>query len=167
MCDTSNTPLCNTCARAKCVVHGVDAQGGSLTDKVVTQLTGLQGMHACLKELHAYVGLVATGQLPVNHEISYLLQNVFNLLPNMDGAEFVGAMTRHTSDQMLVVYLSALVRSTIALHNLINNKLANQRAEREKDAKAAAAAAGNGAKKITDTGATAEKTDTTATAAKK
>eukprot|EP00041_Stephanoeca_diplocostata_P010834 m.173662 g.173662 ORF g.173662 m.173662 type:complete len:331 (+) comp18307_c0_seq1:136-1128(+) len=115
--------------------------GGSLTDKVVTQLTGLQGMHACLKELHTYVGLVASGALPVNHEISYLLQNVFNLLPNMDGAEFVGAMTRHTSDQMLVVYLSALVRSTIALHNLINNKLANQRAERERDAKATAASA--------------------------
>lgn len=28
-----------------------------------------------------------------------------------------------TNDQMLVIYLSSLIRSVIALHNLINNKV--------------------------------------------
>lgn len=35
-----------------------------------------------------------------------------------------------TNDQMLVVYLSSLVRSIIALHNLIDNKLQNRDAEK-------------------------------------
>lgn len=37
-----------------------------------------------------------------------------------------------TNDQMLVVYLASLVRSIIALHNLINNKLTNRDAEEGK-----------------------------------
>lgn len=35
-----------------------------------------------------------------------------------------------TNDQMLVVYVAALIRSIIALHNLISNKLQNRDAER-------------------------------------
>lgn len=37
-----------------------------------------------------------------------------------------------TNDQMVVVYLASLVRSIIALHNLINNKLTNRDAEEGK-----------------------------------
>lgn len=37
-----------------------------------------------------------------------------------------------TNDQMLVVYLASMVRSIIALHNLINNKLTNRDAEEGK-----------------------------------
>jgi len=88
-----------------------------------------------LDDLHDYVGLVAAKKLPINHEISYLLQNVFNLLPNMDDSSFVSSMTALTSDQMLVLYLSALVRSTVALHNLINNKIENLKAEQDKERK--------------------------------
>lgn len=62
-------------------------------------------------------------------------RQVFNLLPNMEEPTFVSSMTSLTSDQMLVLYLSALVRSTIALHNLINNKIENHRAEQEKEKK--------------------------------
>jgi len=109
--------------------------GGSLTDKIQRQLASLKGLHSCLRDLHEYVGLVTAGKLPLNHEISYLLQNVFNLLPNVEDNTFVSSMTTLTSDQMLILYLSALVRSTIALHNLINNKIENQRAEQEAERK--------------------------------
>jgi hypothetical protein len=34
---------------------------------------------------------------------------------------------------MLVIYLSSLVRSTIALHDLVNNKIANREAERKSE----------------------------------
>jgi phage-related holin len=34
---------------------------------------------------------------------------------------FLGAVK--TNDMMLVIYLSSLIRSVIALHNLINNKV--------------------------------------------
>jgi len=80
----------------------------------------------------------------------YLLQNVLNLLPDMEVNDFVSAMTAKTSDQMLVVYLSALVRATIALHNLINNKISNKKEETEREQKedqAEAEAADKAAKK--------------------
>lgn len=51
------------------------------------------------------------------------LQDVFNLLPNLNVADLINAFAVKTNDQMLVIYLSSLIRSVIALHNLINNKV--------------------------------------------
>jgi len=45
-------------------------------------------------------------------------------------ADFVRSMHIKTNDQMLVVYLASLVRSVIALHNLIDNKIQNRDAEK-------------------------------------
>jgi len=73
---------------------------------------------------------VAAGQLPINHQIIYQLQDVFNLLPDVNLQSFVKSMYVKTNDQMLVVYLASLIRSIIALHNLINNKIQNRDAER-------------------------------------
>lgn len=109
---------------------------GSLTDKIQQQQNSLKGLQSHLKDIHSYLGKVVSGDLKVNHSISYLLQDVFNLIPNMESEELVSAMTIKTSDQMLVMYLGSLVRATIALHNLIDNKEQNQRAENEADEKA-------------------------------
>jgi len=57
-------------------------------------------------------------------------QDVFNLLPDVNLQSFVRAVNITTNDQMLVVYVAALIRSIIALHNLITNKLQNRDAER-------------------------------------
>ena len=67
----------------------------------------------------------------MNHQIIYQLQDIFNLLPDISNPEFVKALYVKTNDQMLVVYASSLCRSIIALHNLINNKLANRDAEKK------------------------------------
>ncbi|KAL5214307.1 hypothetical protein ABZP36_003459 [Zizania latifolia] len=40
-----------------------------------------------------------------------------------------------TNDMMLVIYLSSLIRSVIALHNLINNKMLNKEHEKAEDSK--------------------------------
>ncbi|XP_016402112.1 26S proteasome non-ATPase regulatory subunit 7-like, partial [Sinocyclocheilus rhinocerous] len=71
------------------------------------------------------------GKLPINHQIIYQLQDVFNLLPDVNLQEFVKAFYLKTNDQMLVVYLASLIRSVVALHNLINNKIANRDAEKK------------------------------------
>jgi 26S proteasome regulatory subunit N8 len=57
------------------------------------------------------------------HQVVYQLQDIFNLLPDVKLTDFVRSMHIKTNDQMLVVYLSSLVRSVIALHNLIDNKV--------------------------------------------
>lgn len=106
-----------------------DIAVGTLSTRVSAQLNSLKGLEQRLRDIHDYLERVAAGTLPVNHEITYNLQNVFNLLPNLNVDEVVRAFTVTTNDQLLVVYVSALVRSVIALHNLINNKIENRAAE--------------------------------------
>jgi 26S proteasome regulatory subunit N8 len=111
---------------------------GSLSQRITGQLMGLKGLESQLEEIASYLERVNNGQLPVNHQIIYQLQDVFNLLPDVHLHEFVRAMFVKTNDQHLVIYISALVRSIIALHNLIGNKLQNrdmERSEGGKDAK--------------------------------
>mmetsp|Transcript_10919 Transcript_10919/g.20629 ORF Transcript_10919/g.20629 Transcript_10919/m.20629 type:complete len:100 (+) Transcript_10919:218-517(+) len=68
------------------------------------------------------MSLVIEGKLPINHEIMYNLQEAFNLMPNLNVEEVDKAFAVKTNDMMMAMYIASLVRSVIALHNLINNK---------------------------------------------
>nr|CAB3265246.1 26S proteasome non-ATPase regulatory subunit 7-like [Phallusia mammillata] len=109
-------------------IHNVTA--GTLSQRITNQLQGIRGLGSKLFEIKSYLEQVAAGTLPINHTIIYELQDIFNLLPDVNLAEFSKAFYLKTNDQMLVVYLSCLIRSVIALHNLINNKVSTRNAER-------------------------------------
>ncbi|KAH8389843.1 26S proteasome non-ATPase regulatory subunit 7 [Drosophila serrata] len=109
-----------------------DTTVGSLSQKITNQLMGLKGLNAQLRDIKQYLQRVGDGKMPINHQIVYQLQDIFNLLPDITNDQFTGTMYVKTNDQMLVVYLASMVRSIIALHNLINNKLANRDAEEGK-----------------------------------
>ena len=68
------------------------------------------------------MGMVLEGKLPINHEIMSNLQEAFNLMPNLNVEEVDKAFAVKTDDMMMAMYIASLVRSVIALHNLINNK---------------------------------------------
>jgi len=112
-----------------------DTTIGSLSQRVTNILQGLRGLSSQLADIRNYLDQVEKGHLPVNHQITYLLQDVFNLLPDVTHPAFVKSMYVKTNDQMLVVYVTALTRSIIALNNLINNKLSNREAEKKEMAK--------------------------------
>ena len=59
----------------------------------------------------------------MNNQIVYNLQNILNLLPNLNVETLVRSMQMKTNDMHLVMYLSALVRSVVALHSLLLNKI--------------------------------------------
>lgn len=84
---------------------------------------------ARLQEMFEYLQDVSKGALPINHTILSQIQDVFNLLPNLNQERMVKAFNVQTNDNMLVIYLSSLIRSIITLHNLINNKLEFKRSE--------------------------------------
>ena len=67
----------------------------------------------------------------MNHQIVYHLQDALNLLPDLSDPALTQSFAANTNDQLLVVYLSSLVRAVIALHALVDNKAANGRAELE------------------------------------
>lgn len=99
---------------------------GSLSQQITNELNGLKGLNSSLNDIKSYLDKVIKKELPLNHQIVYQLQDVFNLLPEINLPEFVKSTYVTTNDQALVIYLASLIRSTIALHNLINNKITNK-----------------------------------------
>ncbi|KAK9712942.1 proteasome regulatory particle subunit [Basidiobolus ranarum] len=106
---------------------------GTLSTRVTNQLQSLKGLGSRLYEISEYLQKVVAGELPVNHQIIHNLQDIFNLLPNLNVNDTSKAFSVKTNDQMLVIYLSSLIRAVIALHNLINNKVSNRESERDSD----------------------------------
>ena len=98
------------------------------------QLASLQGLRSRLRDVHSYLLDVAAGKLPVNHQIIYHLQDALNLLPDLSDAVVTQSFTSSTNDQLLVVYLSTLLRAVIALHALVDNRATIGRAELEEGA---------------------------------
>lgn len=108
-----------------------DSSISTLATEVSSKLAALKGLEARLKEIKSYLELVIAEKLPVNHEILYNLQDIFNLLPNLNVQEMVKSFAVKTNDMMLVIYLASLIRSVMALHSLINNKVTNKETEKK------------------------------------
>ncbi|KAF8003232.1 hypothetical protein OXX80_013224 [Metschnikowia pulcherrima] len=130
-----------------------DQAAGNLSLKVTERYQSLLGLDQKLKEIAKYLKKVNEKELPINHSVLGKLQNVFNLLPNMSsGADefdrrfdaqaseraenssspLATAFTVKTNDEMMMLYTSTLVRSIIAFHDLIENKLENKKSSEMK-----------------------------------
>jgi len=100
-----------------------DTSIGTLSTRITEQMSSLQGLHVHLRDIHTYLEKVVQGKLPVNHSILYNLQDMFNLLPDLSASYTIKSFAIKTNDELLVIYLSCLVRAVIAMHNLIDNKI--------------------------------------------
>ena len=110
-----------------------DSTTTTLSTRVSEQLASLRGLQSRLSDVQKYLEDVAKGKMPVNHQVTYYLQDALNLLPNLNGAELTESFASTTNDELLVVYLSSLMRAVIALHALVDNKASIGRAEQEED----------------------------------
>jgi 26S proteasome regulatory subunit N8 len=110
-----------------------DTSISTLATQVHGKLLSLKSLISHLQEVHKYLDNVCNGILPLNHQILSQLQDIFNLAPNLNIEELAKSFAVKTNDMMLVIYLSSLIRSIIALHSLINNKLDNRERERKAD----------------------------------
>ena len=91
----------------------------SLSTKVASQLNAIEGLRTRLNEINDYLTAVRANKLPVNHQIIYHLQEVMGLLPQLGGDLDIGKAFRvDSNDSSLVVYLSSMVRTVLALHDL-------------------------------------------------
>merc|ERR1712113_1313981 len=104
-----------------------NASASTLAVRVGDKIAALTGLSLRLKEISAYLSSVVAGKLPMNQEIIYQLQEIFNLLPDQDTEDLVKSLAMETNDMMLALYLGSMLRSTVALHNLINNKIKNKK----------------------------------------
>jgi hypothetical protein len=71
--------------------------------------------------------LVRDGKLPINHQVIYQLQEIIGLLPQLGGDVDLGkAFRAGVNDQSIIVYLSSIIRTVLALHDLSMLSLLNQ-----------------------------------------
>lgn len=108
-----------------------DSTTTTLATRVSEQLASLRGLQSRLSDIQKYLADVASGSMPVNHQIVYHLQDALNLLPDLSDPMTTQSFASSTNDQLLVVYLSSLLRAVIALHALVDNKATIGRAELE------------------------------------
>jgi 26S proteasome regulatory subunit N8 len=91
----------------------------SLSTRVAAQLTALEGLSARLTEIVDYLVAVQQKKLTVNHQIIYHIQEILGLLPQLGGNVEVGQAFRvGGNDSGLVTYLSSMIRTVLALHDL-------------------------------------------------
>jgi len=113
-----------------------DTTISTLATQISDKLSSLKSLISHLQEMGVYLQHVCDQTLPINHQIIGHLQDIFNLSPNLNVEELVKAFAVKTNDTMLVIYLSSLIRSVIALHNLILNKIQYREAENSLEKKA-------------------------------
>lgn len=93
-----------------------------------------------LGDIRNYLNKVLENKIPVNTQIIYNIQEIFNYLPNFEREDIIKSMSIQTNNNYLVLYLSWLVKSIVALHKLVNNKIflkeeANKPKEEKKEEK--------------------------------
>uniref|UniRef100_A0A804RSL5 MPN domain-containing protein n=1 Tax=Zea mays TaxID=4577 RepID=A0A804RSL5_MAIZE len=79
-----------------------DTTISTLATEVTSKLAALKGLDARLREIRSYLDLVIEGKLPLNHEILYHLQDVFNLLPNLNVNELIKAFAGNLASFFLI-----------------------------------------------------------------
>mmetsp|Transcript_5147 Transcript_5147/g.10477 ORF Transcript_5147/g.10477 Transcript_5147/m.10477 type:complete len:314 (-) Transcript_5147:267-1208(-) len=109
-----------------------DSGVSTLSGNIQSKVAALRSLLSRLRQLEVYLKLVADGTLPVNNEIFFNMQDIFTLLPSFDAEQVVKSFAVKTNDMTLVLYLSSLIRCIVALHNLIDNKLALRQAEKHR-----------------------------------
>jgi|EP00978_Attheya_sp_CCMP212_P013912 26S proteasome regulatory subunit N8 len=102
-----------------------DPTVSTVTNLIKAKLAGLDTLTDKLVEMKGYLESCADPNRtkPVNQEIIANMQTILNLLPNLNVDETVRSMLIKTNDMHMVIYLSSLIRSVIALHDLVSNKV--------------------------------------------
>jgi len=90
---------------------------------IKAKMAGLDTLTDKLVEMKDYLERVLEGKKKINQEIVANMQKILNLLPNLNVDELVKAMLVKTNDLHMVIYLSSLIRSVMALHDLVSNKI--------------------------------------------
>lgn len=100
-----------------------DPSTSTLALKIKQKLAGLTGLATRLAHIHEYLEKVIADEMPLNSQVVYNLQDIINLLPNLNADVLVRSLQVKNNDMHLVMYVSSLVRSVVALHSLLLNKI--------------------------------------------
>ena len=100
-----------------------DPTVSTVASLIRAKMAGLSTLTEKLVEMKDYLEACIAGDKKVNQDIVANMQTILNLLPNLNTDELVRSMLVKTNDMYMAIYLSSLIRSVIALHDLVNNKI--------------------------------------------
>eukprot|EP01105_Mastigella_eilhardi_P023255 TRINITY_DN5833_c0_g2_i1.p1 TRINITY_DN5833_c0_g2~~TRINITY_DN5833_c0_g2_i1.p1 ORF type:complete len:322 (-),score=90.10 TRINITY_DN5833_c0_g2_i1:56-1021(-) len=117
-----------------------DTTVGNVSVEIGHKLAALRSLQTKIQDMKEYLENVVSGRLPVNQRIVQQIQDIFNLVPNLNAGQYAKSFAVKSNDMLLAIYLSSVIRSVIALHDLVLNKMEYKDAERRIDTEAAAPA---------------------------
>jgi 26S proteasome regulatory subunit N8 len=100
-----------------------DASTSNLAEQIKHKVSALHGLQGRLQEMTGYLDRVYAGELPINNEIIANMQNIMNLFPNLNLEGLIQSIFVKSNDMYLVIYISSIIRSVTALHDLLQNKI--------------------------------------------
>lgn len=120
-------------------LKAASAKSTDLSFQVDERMNGIKLLISEIQKISSYLDDVLHNKLPVNHSILKILQNVLSALGDKfsQNPDLKKTLNLEKNDEALTMYVGALLRTTVALDNLIDNKLKL----RGKDARVAAAPA--------------------------
>jgi len=112
-----------------------DHSKSQIVKQVKDKIVSLKALVQRLTEVKNYLSNVLAKKLQPNPIIISNIQQLFNYLPNYETEEMIKVLSNSTNDNYLVLYLSWMVKTTMGLHKLINNKISIKEAEKLKEEK--------------------------------
>lgn len=103
-----------------------DVTEGSLVKQIYNKVLSLKALIGKMGEIENYLELVMNKSYPANNQIIFNLQEILNLLPNLAGEKTVRSFSVKTNEMMQTIYTASIIRTIMALHKLINNKIDNK-----------------------------------------
>ena len=112
-----------------------EVSNSTLVKQANDKVTSIKALISRLSDIRKYLVNVLNKKLIPNPLIISNIQELFNYLPNYETDDIVKSLSNQTNDNYLLLYLNWLVKTTIGLHKLINNKITLKEAEVKKDEK--------------------------------
>ena len=104
-----------------------DPTMSTVASLIQEKVTGLSTLRTKLGECQAYLELCIQNSdnpsFKANPDIIANLQTIVSLLPNLNTNELIQSLMKQTNDMYMAIYLAALIRTILALHDLVNNKI--------------------------------------------
>ena len=108
---------------------------GNITKLANDKVMSFKALIKRLNEIKNYLEKIINKKIPTNPQIIYNIQEIFNYLPNFETESVIKAMSIQTNNNYLVLYLSWITKTIVALHKLINNKIMLKEEEKQPEKK--------------------------------
>jgi len=108
---------------------------GNITKLANDKVMSFKALIKRLNEIKNYLEKIINQTIPTNPQIIYNIQEIFNYMPNFDTESVIKAMSIQTNNNYLVLYLSWITKTIVALHKLINNKIMLKEEEKQPEKK--------------------------------